>query len=107
AENYSLPGTRVLLSNPSTLMWGYNCVAYGVNCQHMAVHTLGAEIVPLDAAAKNGMALDLVGVFNSLDHMDFPVETLRKALTVARFVVVVTHTSAQAGKQHLFALTQD
>ena len=59
----------------------------------------------LDELAPN--SADLVGIFNSLDHVENPVAVLRKCLEVAPNVVVAGHEPSRAKYQHAYAFDAD
>lgn len=100
------PERRYLLTEDTTKGWGSNCVRYGASCQYFAHTMLNVDVVPLDEAHRNGaMTFDLIGIFSSLDHTTFPLEVLRKSLDLADHVLVATHDASHAGKQHLYAFT--
>ena len=105
------PQRRVLLTDEATKHWGNNCVRYGFSCKYFAHRMLDAEVLPLnelvdDPDTNNVSALDLLGIFNILDHTNSPAVVLNKGLRLARHIVVATHHAALAGKQHLFAFDE-
>lgn len=104
----SLPKQRYLLTQDTTKGWGSNCVRYGASCQYFAHTVLGADVIPMDEAHRNGFPrFDLIGIFNILDHTTFPMDVIRKSLELTDHVLIVTHHATHAGKQHLFALSDD
>jgi hypothetical protein len=52
---------------------------------------------------QSELPIDLLGIFNILDHTDCPMTVIHNALRLARHVIITTHHAAVAGKQHLFA----
>lgn len=103
-----LPEKRQLLTEGSTKAWGNNCVRYGASCSFYASKMLRADVQPIherlsQVEANPESMLDLVGVFNILDHTENPLRVIFNALKLAPHVIVVTHHAAVAGKQHLFA----
>lgn len=100
----SLPKSRYLLTQDSAMGWGSNCVRFGASCRYFAHTVLGADVIPIGETHQNGFPkLDLVGIFNSLDHTTAPLEVIRRSLELAKHVLIVTHHASHAGKQHLFA----
>jgi len=100
-----LPRHRYLLTRDTSVGWGSNCVRFGGSCRYFAQAVLGAEILPFDEAERRGpRRYDLVGIFNSLDHVTFPLDVVERALRLAPHVLMVTHHASLAGKQHWFAL---
>ena len=98
-----LPQHRCLLTQDTINGWGSNCVRYGVSCKYVAHRVLDADVIPLVEAQQNNFAFDLIGIFNSLDHIMSPLELLRTCLELTDHVLIVTHHATHAGKQHLFA----
>lgn len=104
----SLPRLRYLLTQDTTKGWGSNCVRYGASCRYFAHRVLGADVIPMDEAQRNGFPhFDLIGIFNSLDHTTFPLDVIRSSLKLADHVLIVTHRATHAGKQHLYAFSDD
>lgn len=102
------PERRYLLTQDTTTGWGSNCVRYGASCRFFAREMLDADVIPMDQAHRTeGVAFDLIGVFNSLDHTTYPADVLRKLLDMANHVLVVGHDARYAGKQHLYAFGDD
>ena len=104
----SLPATRQLLLRGSTKAWGNNCVRYTASCSFYTSKLLEADVLPfgmglLDLGKYSESTLDLVGIFNILDHTDDPLDIIATSLKIARHVIIVTHNADIAGKQHLFA----
>lgn len=103
-----IPKVRKLLVESNTAAWGNNCVRYGGSCSYYASKVLSASPLPFreqlrGCADKHGDRIDLLGMFNILDHTDDPLRVIREGLALARHVVITTHHASIAGKQHLFA----
>ncbi len=103
-----LPTTRRLLTQGSAKAWGSNCVRYGASCSYFASKLLGADVQPFDENLRHvdkcpDQAVDLLGIFDILDHTEDPMSVIINAMKIARHVVIVTHHAEVAGKQHLFA----
>jgi hypothetical protein len=98
------PGRRALLIQDASTCWGSNCVRYGASCRYFANCVLDADVLPFHELAHDSCSrLDLIGIFNILDHTRSPLEVIRSSLQMAKAVLVVTHSAASAGKQHLYA----
>lgn len=103
-----LPTQRFLLTRDTTMGWGSNCVRFGASCRYFAQTILGAKVIPLEEAHRKELPrFDLIGIFNILDHTTFPMDIVRKSLELADHVLVVTHRAALAGKQHLYAFSDE
>lgn len=107
-EKGALPKEKVFLTKESTRSWGNNCVRYGGSCKYFSSKVLGTEVIPLGkklelANQNNHIKYDLIGIFNILDHTDQPLKIIRDCLSLAKNVLIVSHTHNTAGKQHLFA----
>jgi hypothetical protein len=103
-----VPGTRLLLTQDTTRAWGGSCVRYGGSCRYFAREVLDADVLPFEDEARGGRApLDLLGIFNGLDHTSDPLRVLRGGLALARHIVVSTHHASQAGKQHQYAFDEE
>ncbi len=103
------PSIRLLLTQDTTRAWGNNCVRYGASCRYYANTMLGVDALPfcdtVDAVQVNGR-VDLLGIFNGLDHTQDPVQVIRDALRMARHVVIKTHHAEFSGKQHQYAFSE-
>lgn len=108
SEAWGLPDKRWLLTHQTTTAWGNNCVRYGASCSYYSSKMLGSDVLPFQEQVQNleqerAETLDLLGVFNILDHTNDPVAVIKNGLKLARHIIVVTHHASLAGKQHLFA----
>jgi hypothetical protein len=101
------PPRRYLLTQDTVRAWGGDCTRYGHSCRYFGAKTLGATVLPFSADGLPEGSLDLLGVFNFLDHTGDPLAVLRRGLALARRVAVVTHHASMAGKQHLYAFGED
>jgi hypothetical protein len=104
----ALPAIRFLITEDTCFGWGNNCVRYNGSCRYYAAKVLDVNVLPLAEAVErvssNTTSLfDLLGIFNSLDHMNFPILTIKNGLKIAKNIIVVTHHATHAGKQHRFA----
>lgn len=104
----NLPTTRKLFLRRSTKAWGNNCVRYSASCTFYASKLLEAEVLPFGKGLCNitnnsESSLDLLGIFNILDHEDDPLNIVVTSLKFAKHIIIVTHKAEVAGKQHLFA----
>ena len=98
------PKKMWLLTKDSSTFWSNNCVRYGNSCRYFAAKSFNVSVLPLEELT---VKVDLVGLFNVLDHTSEPLEVLKALFLRARAVLVVTHTAEQAGKQHLYAFADD
>jgi hypothetical protein len=99
----ALPSRVSFMRAPSSMIWGSNCHALSMTCTAMAMSNFDIDVT--DLASVRG-PVDVLGFFNTLDHQDRPLATLEQALAAARFVVIELHDDAEAGKQHLYAITR-
>jgi hypothetical protein len=93
---------RTLALAPSLRRWNLGCSRYGSSCGQVAMQTLDCEVVLLDDMLPD--SADMIGIFNSLDHVQNPLQLLRRCLEVAPRVVVGGHEPNRAKYQHPFAL---
>jgi hypothetical protein len=103
-----LPTVRYLLTEDTSRGWGSNCVRYNGSCRYYAAETLSVNVLPLvemaaRVSSKSSSRIDLLGIFNSLDHVNFPILTIQNGLKLANNIIIVTHHARHAGKQHQFA----
>lgn len=105
-HDLKIPQRRLLITTESTKFWGQGCFANGISCRALASAMLDIEVAPLWSLTANEK-LDCIGVFNVLDHLDNPLETLFKLLEISRFVILVNHAQEQITKQHHFVLRFD
>lgn len=103
-----LPKHRYLLTKNSTLGWGSNCVRYGGSCRYFSHLVLDAPPLPFDEVYRQrSHRFELIGIFNSLDHIGEPMGVIRRALDIADHVLLVTHQARRAGNQHLYAFSDN
>lgn len=103
-----VPAIRQLLLRGSTKAWGNNCVRYSASCSFYASKLLESDVLPFDGGRVDfdkysESTLDLVGIFNILDHTDDPLSVISTSLKFAKHLIIVSHKAEAAGKQHLFA----
>jgi len=65
------------------------------------------ESIPLDYALKNKIGFDLIGFFNTLDHLDDPLAALKRVLKLSKNIIVQIHPWKGAGPQHSFFLPDE
>lgn len=97
-----LSGRRTLALSPSLRRWNLGCSRYGSSCGQVAMQTLDCEVALLSDLPSD--SADMIGIFNSLDHVQDPLDVLLKCLTIAPRVVVGGHEPNRAKYQHPFAL---
>lgn len=109
ARTASVPTRQWLLTRDSSIFWSNNCVRYGNSCRFFATRSFGVSVLPVEefAGDKAIDRLDLIGLFNVLDHTVQPIELLRVLMGKAKALLLVTHTAERAGKQHLYAFSDD
>ena len=96
---------RTLALVPSLSRWNIGCQRYGWHCSQVAIQALECEIVYLEDLEAD--SADIVGVFNSLDHLPHPLEILRKCLKIAPVVVISGHRPSHTKYQHGFAINSE
>ena len=94
-------GARTFAVVPSLRRWSLGCNRFGTGCSQVALQALTCDVAMLDELAPN--SANLVGIFNSLDHVEDPVAVLRKCLEIAPHVVVAGHEPSRAKYQHAYA----
>jgi hypothetical protein len=99
----SVPSELYYVRSPSSMLWGSNCHAFSMTCTAMAMSNFALDVTDLSSVRG---PVDVLGFFNTLDHQDRPLAVLEKALDAARFVAIELHDDAEAGKQHLYAITR-
>jgi hypothetical protein len=97
-----VPKKKFFLPNQSTICWGANCVRYGNTCTYFASTVLNADTIFLKEKVDHAK-FDLLGIFNILDHTNDPMKVITNGLRLANNIIIATHQSDTAGKQHLFA----
>jgi len=86
----------------STKFWGENCSLYGNSCSTSLSVAFGIHITSIDALRQEpDKSIDLIGLFNVLDHLDDPLETLRLSLRLARVVVCCSHNQPYGIQHHV------
>ncbi len=100
--------SKTLLTTDTSLSWGGNCTRFGKSCRALASSIFGADIVPLTEYSNQTSGLiDIIGVFNTLDHTRNPMQVLDKLTTIGRSIVLVNHRATSAGRQHSFAFANN
>ena len=99
---HPLSRKRTLALVPSLLRWNLGCQRYGWHCGQVAREVLSCEIAHLEDLDAD--SADVVGIFNSLDHLPDPLNILRKSLQIAPLVVISGHRPSHTKYQHGFAL---
>ncbi len=95
---------RYLLYSATSLCWGHNCIGGGASCKSLASVMLNARVLTVLEAQKQKLTLDLMGVYNTLDHVTDPLSTLDNLLAMARYVLLINHAQPIITKQHHFVL---
>ena len=84
--------------------WSPGCSAYGQSCITTAHLSLKAKVVSVGGLSDlPDLHFDLVGIFNSLDHSDSPMQLLQLVSKKAKNVIVTVHRLSDAYLQHRFA----
>jgi hypothetical protein len=96
--------SRYLLYEASSLCWGNGCIGEGVNCKSLADILFDTGVLTIDEAIRQHLKLDLIGIYNTLDHLGDPLSSLKKLLQVANHVLVINHAQPVISRQHLFVL---
>jgi hypothetical protein len=82
-----------LITVPTTLGWNQSCNRYGLGCTQVV------NTIPVDFAIKNNR-YDLIGFFNTFDHIDDPISILKKLLSITKHIIIGNHSADDAGPQH-------
>jgi len=93
---------RYLLHEASSLCWGHGCIGDGVNCKSLVGPLLAANILTTQEALGQNLKIDLIGVFNTLDHVTDPLGTLYDLLEISSAVLLINHAQPIISKQHNF-----
>lgn len=84
--------------------WSPGCSAYGRSCITTAHLSLNAKVVSVGGLSDlPNLHFDLVGIFNSLDHSDSPMQLLQLVSKKTKNVIVTVHRLSDAYLQHRFA----
>ena len=100
AKKYYLP-------HPTSYGWGTSDQAFGVSSTKLGAKLFDLKILPLNDAVKNSKQLDLVGIFNFIDHFTDPLEVIEMAMAISNLIVISVHPASFAGKQHRFAIDKN
>jgi hypothetical protein len=92
-------GARLLIDEPSPMCWNRSCTYAGANCAAVAKDLLVDDITTFKDMSDR---IDVVGFFNTFDHFPEPVDVLKKALSVARHVIIDLHEYRWTDCQHHF-----
>ena len=97
-------GDVSFLNEFSMNRWSPGCSAYGQSCITTAHLSLKAKVVSVGGLSDlPDLHFDLVGIFNSLDHSDSPMQLLQLVSKKAKNVIVTVHRLSDAYLQHRFA----
>ena len=83
--------------------WLPHCSVFGTPCSMLGEEIASAISRPLPNAATT--QIDLVGIFNWLDHVADPLQLLREIALKSRGILLTGHLAVDAGLQHRFGLT--
>ncbi len=103
----AFPKTRYLIRETTSLFWGGNCMAREATCSGVSGGFLKAAPIDFKDVAREGITLDVLGLYNCLDHFFEPMRVLRTAVESSRNVIVIGHKYSQLSKQHQFCLGAD
>ena len=87
-----------LISIPTTNGWNLSCNRFGIGCNHLV------DSIPFDYVIKKDIKFDLIGFFNTFDHLDDPLSSLNLALKQSENIIIQIHPWTNAGPQHAFYL---
>jgi hypothetical protein len=91
----------------STKFWGANCSLYGTSCITALNSTLDVPVTSLESLRRiEDRHFHTIGIFNSLDHQDNPLDLLRLFLRIAKVVICMSHR-APYGIQHHIGLGEE
>jgi hypothetical protein len=104
-DSSALSGQRTFAMVSSLRRWNLGCNRFGAGCAQVAVQALDCDVKMLNEMPPN--SADLIGIFNSLDHLENPVEVLKQCLTVSPRLIVGGHEPRRAKYQHAYALDDE
>ena len=90
AERWQVP-ERFFVPIQSSASWGLNCSAFGDTCVAASQYVNQAVTTTFETLRKGELKLDLIGLFQTLDHQDSPLDLLRDCLVNSRAVLCLTH----------------
>jgi len=94
-----------MISEPSGNRWQLGCSRYGATCLQNVAALPGVRAMTLDSLQSWVDArgrLDVIGIFETLDHVRRPVELIRRIEPLTRCLVLVQHHARHANRQHGF-----
>lgn len=99
---------RFMISEPSGNRWQSGCIQSGASCLGVVgslanVHSLSLDSLP--SLVESRGLLDLISVFESLDHVRFPIELLHILCKSTQRLLIVQHQASKANRQHGFGFT--
>jgi hypothetical protein len=98
-------GRRTFAMVSSLRRWNLGCTRFGAGCAQVAIQALDCDVKMLSEMPPN--SADLIGIFNSLDHLENPVEVLKQCLAVSPRLIVGGHEPRRAKYQHAYALDDE
>ena len=102
------PKNRYVIREPSSYFWGNNCVHQNTSCHAMAMMLFDVQTTSFAEIEDQSIEMDVIGLFQTLDHFVDPMTVLEKALEAARIVIVVGHgVNTSIHKQHQFQFGSD
>jgi hypothetical protein len=93
-------GTVSLLTIPTTQGWGNACVRFNASCYQLI------PPIPIEYAKTNELRFDLIGFFNTLDHLDDPLTVLKITLELSSAIIIRSHRYVKNGSQHALFFTE-
>jgi hypothetical protein len=104
-NHQTLAGQRTFAMVSSLRRWNLGCNRFGAGCAQVAVQALDCDVKMLNEMPPD--SADLIGIFNSLDHLENPVEVLKQCLAVSPRIIVGGHEPRRAKYQHAYALDDE
>jgi len=104
-DTSALSGRRTFAMVSSLRRWNLGCNRFGAGCAQVAVQALNCDVTMLNEMPAD--SADLIGIFNSLDHLENPLEVLKQCLRVSPRLIVGGHEPRRAKYQHAYALDDE
>jgi hypothetical protein len=108
-ERTSWAPERFMISDPSGNRWQSGCIESGASCLQVAGSLSGVQSLTLDSLpwlVRSKGIIEIVGVFETLDHVRRPADLLRRIHYAARRILIVQHRAEHANRQHGFGFTE-
>jgi hydroxymethylpyrimidine pyrophosphatase-like HAD family hydrolase len=102
----SLPENNIFFEIETCAGWNKHCYYLGYNCKEIIKKNSWVQIISNDHANDLNKKIDLLYLYNTLDHLNKPLVILENLMGKIRNIFIEFH-NLSGGAQHSFFLTPE